>query len=98
RRRRGPRSWHRLRDADGGVTSQLGFRVVIEADGLPRVLDAATGRRYPRPQEADLEAEARVAAEATARAEAEARAAAEARLREVEAELARLRGQAPPSA
>jgi Uma2 family endonuclease len=84
RRRRGPRSWDRLQDADGGVTSQLGFRIVVEADGQARVLDASTGRRYPRPDEAD--------------AEAEARAAAEARVRELEAELARLRGQTPPSA
>src|SRR5262249_19293591 len=58
-RRRNGQRWDRLRDADGGVTSQLGFRVVIDPDGKARILDAATGRPYPRPDEARAEAEGR---------------------------------------
>ena len=45
-------SYHDEKDPDGGVTSQLGFRVIMEHDGL-RVLDQATGRRYVRPMEAE---------------------------------------------
>jgi hypothetical protein len=56
------RTWKDEQDADGGVTSSLGFRVVIEPDGRLRVVDAATGKRYVRPDEAarriaELEAE-----------------------------------------
>jgi Uma2 family endonuclease len=46
------------RDPDGGVTSTLGFRLIIDSDGRPRVLDAATGKRYIRPDEAQREADA----------------------------------------
>jgi hypothetical protein len=46
------RSWKDEQVADGGVTSRLGFRVVLEGDGKPRVLDPKTGERYPRPDEA----------------------------------------------
>jgi Uma2 family endonuclease len=46
------RTWKDARDADGGITSQLGFRVIIDSDGHVRVLDAATGKRYLRPGEA----------------------------------------------
>jgi hypothetical protein len=61
------------------VTSQLGFRLVVDADGLLRVIDTATGRRLLRPREGvDRAAEL------------------EARVRELEAELARLR-QSPPT-
>jgi hypothetical protein len=81
RRAVGADEWADEPDA-GGVTSALGFRVVIEGDGRIRVLDAATGRPYPRPDEADTEAAARRAAEA--------------RVRELEAELARLKGDQPP--
>jgi hypothetical protein len=63
------------------VASQLGFRVIIDSDGRPRVLNAATGYRYVRPDEADRRV----------REEADARAAAEARIRELEAELSRIR-------
>lgn len=91
-------TWYDEQDADGGVTSQLGFRVILEADNQPRVIDAATEKRYVRPDEAqaalDAEAEARRQAEAARDAEAEARRQAQARLRELEAELKRLRGQA----
>jgi Uma2 family endonuclease len=51
------------KDADGGVTSFLGFRVIIDKEGQLQVLDAATGKAYVRPTEAEqklrhLEAEA----------------------------------------
>jgi hypothetical protein len=46
-------TWLDEQDADGGVTSRLGFRLVIEPDGQVRVLDAATGRGYIRPGEAE---------------------------------------------
>jgi Uma2 family endonuclease len=70
-------TWVDIQDRDGGVTSDLGFRLIIEPDGHLRVIDAATGKRYVRPREAA--------------AEAEARQGAEERVRELEAELARLR-------
>jgi Uma2 family endonuclease len=73
------RTWKDEQDPDGGVTSQLGFRLIIDTDGQLRVLDATTGRRYVRP----LEAEMRIR-------ELEA---AEIRVHELEAELARLRHQ-----
>jgi Uma2 family endonuclease len=62
-RRRPDGRWKPQQDADGGVTSALGFRVVLEDDGQLRVLDAQTGRRYARPLEAESEAEARQRAE-----------------------------------
>jgi Uma2 family endonuclease len=99
--------YHDHRNADGGVTSTLGFRLVIEADGL-RVTHAATGYRYIRPMEAEKTAKAwRLAEEARREAEAslvadrtdiqvrlkiEAElAAAQTRLNALEAELARLK-------
>jgi hypothetical protein len=47
------RSWSDHQDADGGVTSEWGFRVIIDADGRPRVLNARTGQKYVRPDEAE---------------------------------------------
>jgi Uma2 family endonuclease len=95
-------TWTDEQDADGGITSRLGFRVGIDPDGQLRVTDARTGRRYARPDEAqtatdDLAAaiKARRKVERTARAEAKARAQAEDRIRALEAELARLRGTSP---
>ena len=44
------------RDADGGVTSKFGFRIIIDADGQVRVINTATGYRYIRPLEAEAEA------------------------------------------
>jgi Uma2 family endonuclease len=93
-------TWQDERGADGGVTSRLGFRVVLEPDGQVRVLDAATGKPYPRPEEAQALAE-RWGAEAQARQQAEERGRqaeergrqAEERIRELEAELARLRNK-----
>lgn len=94
--------WLDERDADGGVTSRLGFRILLEEDGYPRVIDAATNKYYVRPGEVDkaltaaeekviaVEKKARAAAK-KARAEEKARRRAEERLKELEAELARLR-------
>ena len=41
------------RDADGGVTSSLGFRLIFAEDGFLQVVDAATGKPYIRPAEAE---------------------------------------------
>jgi Uma2 family endonuclease len=92
-------SWADEQDADGGVSSQLGFRIVLEDDGRLRVIEATTGKRYIRPDEAQEELDAaRGAADsarATAEAEAEGRRLAEERAKALEAELARLRGKPP---
>ena len=40
-------------DGDGGVTSELGFRLVLEGDGQLRVLDTVSGVGYRRPEEAE---------------------------------------------
>jgi Uma2 family endonuclease len=79
RRATGQDDWVECRDQDGGISSDLGFRVVIEPDGELRVLDAATGHRYLRPDEANA-----------------ALTDAERRIRELEAELARLKSGKPP--
>jgi Uma2 family endonuclease len=50
-------SWRDEQDRDGGITSRLGFRIVTEADGQLRLLDAKTGKRYARPEEAQAEAD-----------------------------------------
>jgi Uma2 family endonuclease len=81
-------SWQAEQDADGGVTSRLGFRVVLEPDGQLRVLDAQTGKRYARPDEAQRAADELAA-------DIEARRRAEERVRALEAEIARLRGNGP---
>jgi hypothetical protein len=81
--------WKDAQDVDGGVTSRLGFRVVIEHDGQLRVLDVETGKRYARPNEAQ-------AALDQVAAEADARRRAEEQVRALEEELAKLRGK--PSA
>src|SRR5437762_2103359 len=56
-------SWKDEQDADGGVTSQLGFRLILNADGRLLVTNVATTRAYIRPDEAEKEAEARRQAE-----------------------------------
>lgn len=57
-------NWIDMPDADGGVTSQLGFRIILEPDGEVRVVDVKTGRKYLRPDEAeDAVRRAEVAAE-----------------------------------
>ncbi len=75
-------TWDDEQDPDGGVTSRLGFRIAIEEDGRPRVIDLRTGRRYLRPDEAHAAIAAAV----------EAQRRAEERIQALEAELARLRG------
>lgn len=87
------RTWIDERDPDGGITSQLGFRLIIETDGQLRMIDVATGKRYARPHEAQAEADARRQAEERARSEAEARRVAEERIRVLEAENARLKSK-----
>ncbi|HTU91663.1 MAG TPA: Uma2 family endonuclease [Gemmataceae bacterium] len=47
------RSWQDEQDADGGVASRLGFRVIFDSDGRLRVSDKTTGRKYARPDEAE---------------------------------------------
>ena len=87
-RRQADGSWQEVTDADGGVTSELGFRLVIDADGQLRVRDASTGKAYLHPAEAH-------SAAAQLAAEAEACRRAEERLRCLEDELGRLRGNRP---
>jgi Uma2 family endonuclease len=90
-------TWKDEQDPDGGITSQLGFRLIIDNDGGLRMLDAATGKPYARPDEAEAEAKARRQAETRMQAEIEARRQAEERIRALEAELRRLRGSASES-
>ena len=94
------RKWTDESDADGGVTSRLGFRLIIDSDGRLRAVNAATGVPYPRPDEAATEAAARRSAEKKLRAadrrlqaETAARLEAEEQLRKLQAELDRLRGK-----
>lgn len=54
------RAWKDTRDADGGTTSQLGFRLTLENHDL-RVSNAETGERYLRPEEAADQLEAMAA-------------------------------------
>jgi hypothetical protein len=54
KRLRKNRTWKDEQDADGGITSKLGFRVVIDEDGQIRLIDVKTGTRYPRPMEAQM--------------------------------------------
>jgi Uma2 family endonuclease len=75
--------YHDERDADAGVTSNLGFRLVFEPDGL-RVINALTEYRYPRPMEAEQEARAKRFAEERQRAAEERQRAAEERQRAAE--------------
>lgn len=103
-------SWANTQDIDGGVSSVLGFRVVVETDNRLRVINLATGLRYARPLEAQVEANARREAEEAyreaqqARQQAleaqslaeEARQRAEERLRDLEAEVERLKKLLPP--
>jgi Uma2 family endonuclease len=81
KRLRRNRTWKDEQDDDGGITSNFGFRFVIDTDGRLRVVDDRTGRPYARPDEAQ--------------AEFQARREAEERARILEEELARLRGTGP---
>jgi Uma2 family endonuclease len=85
------RTWVDEQDVGGGITSRLGFRLVIDTDGRLRVINGKTGKSYLRPEEAEDERLAREA-EATARRKAEIKAEkAEHRVRELEEEMARMR-------
>jgi Uma2 family endonuclease len=79
------RTWANTQDGDGGVTSDLGFRLIIEPDGHVRVIDSKTKKRYLRPPEAQADVDA---LRKTSEAQQE-------RIRELEAELSRLRRQPP---
>jgi hypothetical protein len=81
KRLRRNRTWNDEQDADGGITSKLGFRLIIDTDDRLRVVNARTEEPYARPDEAQ--------------AEAEARREAEERVQALEEELARLRGATP---
>jgi len=74
------RTWSDFRDADGGVTSQLGFRVIMDSDEHLRVIDTTTGWPYPRPHEAGLQLRQ---AEMAYQQEVELRKRAEAELAEL---------------
>lgn len=89
-------TWLDEQDRDGGVTSELGFRVIIDSDdGQVRILDARTGKTYLRPSEAEdavREAEAARQKEESARQREErARRRAEQKARALEEEIARLK-------
>jgi Uma2 family endonuclease len=77
KRLRRNRTWKDEQDDDGGITSKLGFRLVVDADDRLRVLNAQTSEPYARPDEAQQHAAAL--------------SEAEQRFRELEAELARLK-------
>ena len=77
-------SWTDLQDADGGVTSRLGFRLRIDGDGRLRIVNSRSGEAYPRPDEAERERLARQDAEAKL-------AEAQDELKALRAELQRLR-------
>jgi Uma2 family endonuclease len=77
------RTWIEEQDPDGGVTSGLGLRLLIERDGHVRVIDSKTGKRYLRPAEAQAEVDA---LQMTSEAQQK-------RIRALEEELSRLRGQ-----
>jgi Uma2 family endonuclease len=81
-------SWRDEQDPDGGITSRLGFRVAIEGDGQLRVINAKTGERYARPEEAQ-------AARNEARAARNEAQAARNKVRALEEEVARLRATSP---
>jgi Uma2 family endonuclease len=96
RRLQPDRTWIEEQDADGGITSQLGFRLIWDTDHRLRLLDVTTGERYLRPDEAQAEADARRLAEQRLQAEADARRIAEKRVRALEAELLRQREDQGP--
>jgi Uma2 family endonuclease len=75
--------WLDEQDEDGGITSNLGFRIVIEADNRLRVSNAQTGERYARPDEGEIHRQARERVEQ--------------QLDAMRAELEELRGKHPDS-
>ena len=89
------------RDADGGVTSRIGFRLLFDETNRISVIDVQSGYRYRRYDEVEAEFKARrqaeadvhAATEARRQAEADARNRTEQRIRELEEEVKRLRGE-----
>jgi Uma2 family endonuclease len=57
KRLRRNRTWKDEQDADGGITSRLGLRLLIDTDDRLRVVNAQTGERYARPDEAQTMAD-----------------------------------------
>lgn len=70
-------AWRDERDGDGGVTSRWGFRLIFDADGQVRVVNAGNGQPYLRPDEAHAEHLARLEAEKALMEVESARQAAE---------------------
>jgi Uma2 family endonuclease len=52
------RTWKDEQDADGGVTSKIGCRVIWDSDGRLRVVDSKSKWHYVRPEEANARAQA----------------------------------------
>jgi hypothetical protein len=46
-------TWHDEQDPDGGISSQLGFRLILDSDAKLQVINKATGKAYVRPDEAE---------------------------------------------
>lgn len=72
-------------DADGGVTSRYGFRLVLGQGGRLQVVNSKTRKAYVPPHEAQARVES---AEVEARRARDALRRAEARIRQLEAALA----------
>src|SRR5882724_9966079 len=53
-RRQADGRWLDEQDDDGGISSRLGFRLIVDDDGHLRVMNAKSGEPYPRPDEAAL--------------------------------------------
>jgi hypothetical protein len=77
-------TWKDERDADGGVTSDLGFRLLIDETDEVVVVDRATGKRYVRPDDI-FQLEDQLLAEAHARELAEQKVREESVARKLEA-------------
>jgi Uma2 family endonuclease len=81
-------TWLDEQDADGGLTSRWGFRLVLDADKQLRVVDAATGAAYSRPNEGAAQLQDMTAAY---RKEADTRKQLEAEVERLRRELAKHR-------
>jgi Uma2 family endonuclease len=81
-------TWQQMQDDDGGITSELGFRLIIDRNGRLGVVDAATGEQYVRHNEGQAERQARRRAEAQAAAAEAAKEAEAAARQQAEAEKA----------
>ncbi len=83
-------AWRDEQDRDGGVSSELGFRLIIEPDGQLRVLNAVTREMYLRPLEGQAAARARQQEAQARQEEARVRQQTEAENQRLRDELARL--------